>query len=331
MPPLRIVFLGSDAIALPLLDWLAGEGRSAAELVGVFTQPDRAAGRGLAVLPGAVKSWALGRGIPVFQPERPGPAEERQLEVLRPDAALVMAYGHILRVEFLSIPPLGMLNLHASLLPKFRGASPIQSAVASGERLTGVSLMRIERRVDAGPVADCEPAAIDPLDTAAQVEAKVAAACVPLCARSLPKLAGGSLHFERQQEALATYCRKLSKEDGVLDFHSPSAVLAARVNGLFPWPGCSVELAGVPVKIGLADAPAAPAPAVPAAPGAVLGADGRGLLVAASPGVVRLLRLQRPGGRMLPAVEFLRGFPVQPGTQIESRPMPELVRPAGGG
>ena len=323
MPPLRLVFLGSDAIAVPLLEWLAGEGRGAATLVAAFTQPDRAAGRGLAVQPNAIKSWALGRGLPVFQPAKPGAADAAQLEALEPDTALVMAYGHILSEEFLSIPRLGTLNLHASLLPRYRGASPIQTAVASGERETGASLMRIVRRLD----AERERVAIEPLDTAAQIEAKLAAACVPLFARTLPRLAEGVLDFEEQDGAGATYCRRLAKEDGVLDFHAPAGTLAARINGLYPWPACSVELAGARVKIGLADAIAERGPRDLTTPGTVLGSDEQGLVIAASAGLLRLRRLQRAGGRMLPAAEFLRGFAVPPGAVIESRRMPELVRP----
>ena len=164
-----------------------------------------------------------------------------------------MAYGHILRDAFIATPRLGTLNLHTSLLPKYRGASPIQTAIANGETETGVSLMRIVRELDAGPVADVEHVPISPRDTALDVEAKLAAACVPLLARTLPALAAGTLKFLEQDHSAATFCRKLQKEDGVLDFTAPAAVLAARINGLNPWPGCTVEIAGQMVKLGLAD------------------------------------------------------------------------------
>src|SRR5688500_5197475 len=172
---LRMVFLGSDAIALPLLEWIAGEGAATAELVAVFTQPDRPMGRGQKVQPDAIKSWALARGLPVLQPEKLTPQTREELDRFRADLGLVMAYGHILRDDFIATPRLGMLNLHTSVLPKFRGASPIQTAVASGERETGVTLMRIVRRLDAGPIADVERVAIDSLDTALEVEAKLSA------------------------------------------------------------------------------------------------------------------------------------------------------------
>lgn len=331
----RIVFLGSDAIALPMLEWLAGEGAAWAEVVAVFTQPDRAVGRGQKVTPNAIKQWALARGLPVWQPEKLTEAVRDELAALRPDLALVMAYGHILREAFIATPRLGTVNLHASLLPKYRGASPIQTAIASGERETGVALMRIVRQLDAGPVADVERVPIAPLDTALEVEAKLAAACVPLVRRTLPRLAAGELAFVPQEEARATFCRRLTKEDGALDFAAPAAVLAARVNGLFPWPGCTVEIAGQTVKLGLAEVAGEAAGGGPSArageqdtPGIVAGSDTDGLLVTTGAGVLRLRKLQRPGGKMLPAAEFLRGFPVPAGTRLASRPMPPLVADA---
>lgn len=324
MNPLRLVFLGSDAIALPILEWLAGEGGGIATVVAVLTQPDRAVGRGQKIAPNAIKAWALGRGLPVLQPEKLTEEVRLQLAAFEPDVALVMAYGHILRDAFIATPRFGTLNLHTSILPKYRGASPIQTAIASGERETGVSLMRIVRKLDAGPVADVARIAIDPLDTALDVETKLAAACVPLVARCLPRLRDGTLVFTEQVEAAVSHCGKLAKEDGTLDFSAPASALAARVNGLFPWPACSVEINGVPVKFGLADL----AEAVATAPeGEVAGADADGLLIATGAGTLRVRRLQRPGGRMLGAAEFLRGYPIAPGTKLASHPMRPLTAP----
>jgi methionyl-tRNA formyltransferase len=317
--PFRLVFLGSDPIALPALEWLRGA--DWVRVVAVFTQPDRPVGRGQKVQPGLIKAWAQEQGIPVLQPEKLTPAVRDELAALAADVALVMAYGHILRDDFIRTPRLGTLNLHTSLLPKYRGASPIQTAVACGERETGVTLMRIVRQLDAGPVADVERVGIGILDTAAEVEARLAAACVPLLARALPRLATQGLDFVAQDEAAATYCRKLAKEDGVLDFAAPAAELAARINGLFPWPACAVEIDGQAVKFGLADATAA---GRVAPPGEVLGTDADGLLVATALGTLRVRRLQRAGGKMLVAPEFLRGFPIAPGTRLASRPMPKL-------
>lgn len=323
--PLRVVFLGSDAIALPLLDWLASAGEAAC-VVAVFTQPDRAVGRGQKVQPNAVKVWAQARAIPVLQPEKLTPEVRAQLAGFAPDVALVMAYGQILRDEFIATPRLGTLNFHTSILPKYRGASPIQSAVAAGETETGVTLMRIVRRLDAGPLADVERVAVGRLDTAAEVESRLAAACVPLLARALPALAAGTLPFREQDERAATYCRKLAKEDGGLDFSAPAGVLAARINGLFPWPACRAEILGQTVKFGLADT-VAPMGGGAGSAGVVVGADADGLLLGTGEGILRVRRLQRPGGKMLPAAEFLRGFPIPPGLVLASQPMPSLAAP----
>lgn len=329
--PLRLVFLGSDPIALPLLTWLAGEGSAMVEIVGVLTQPDRPVGRGQKITPNEIKTWALARGLPVLQPEKLTEEIRAQLAALNSDVSLVMAYGHILRDDFIVTPRLGTLNLHTSLLPKYRGASPIQTAIASGERETGVSLMRIVRRLDAGPVADAERVAIAPLDTALDVEAKLAAACVPLIARALPLLRDGTLRFVEQEEGKATFCRKLTKEDGLLDFTAPATDLAARINGLFPWPACNVELAGQLVKLGLADVSgSAEAGGLPGGsspvPGEVLGLEDEGLALATGRGVLRLRRLQRPGGKMLAAPEFLRGFPIAKGSRLPSQGMHALLK-----
>lgn len=319
----KIVFMGSDAIALPALNWLVGAGLT--RVVGVFTQPDRAVGRGQKIQANAIKRWAEERGIPVFQPARFGPADREQLAALQPDLTLVMAYGHILKQDVIDVPRLGTFNLHTSILPKYRGASPIQTATAAGETVTGVTLMRLVLELDAGPVADVERVAIGSLDTAAEVEAKLAQACVPLLQRILPGILAGTQTFTDQPAADVTFCRRLEKTDGVLDFAAPAAALAARINGLNPWPGCAVEINGQAVKLGLADTSANSGAPLPAPAGTVLGHDADGLLVATGQGVLRLRRLQRPGGKLLPASDFLRGFPVAPGTVLPSQAMPPLV------
>lgn len=319
---LKLVFMGSDAIALPVLDWLAGSG--AAAIVAAFTQPDRATGRGQKVQANAIKQWAAERGIPVHQPVRFDAAEQARLTAIAPDLTLVMAYGHILRQAVIDVPRLGTFNFHTSILPKYRGASPIQTAVASGDTVTGVTLMRMVLELDAGPVADVERVAIGPRDTAADVEARLAQACVPLLQRCLPAIAAGTQGFAPQPSAAASFCRRLEKADGVLDFSAPAAQLAARINGLHPWPGGTVEMAGQAVRLGLADVGRS-WDEQPRAAGTVVGADADGLLVTTGEGILRLRRLQRAGGRMLEAAEFLRGFPVPPGTILPSRPMPALV------
>jgi methionyl-tRNA formyltransferase len=326
--PLRLVFFGSDAIALPLLDWLAAEGSAIAKVIAVYTQPDRAVGRGQKIVPNAIKSWALAREIAVLQPEKIAEDVRAHYATLAADVALVMAYGHILRENVIATPRFGTFNLHASILPRYRGASPIHTAIACGERETGVAFMRMVLKLDAGPVADVERVPIAPLDTALDVEAKLAAACVPLLRRTLPAIRNEVLSFVAQDDSAASYCRKLEKEDGALDFAAPAAELAARVNGLFPWPACSVEINGQTVKFGLAEALQGECHTLyDVMPGAgfVLGSDAEGLVIETGGGLLRVRRLQRPGGKMLPAAEFLRGFPVAAGTRIESRPMRPLV------
>jgi methionyl-tRNA formyltransferase len=321
MPRPRTVFLGSDGISIPLLDWLVGpEGAALVELTAIYTQPDRPVGRGQKIQANAIKQWALARGLPVHQPEKITPEVRAAYAELAPELALVMAYGHILRDDFIAVAPLGTLNFHASLLPKYRGASPIQTSVANGEAETGVSLMRIVRQLDAGPVADREAVAIGALDTALEIEQKLAGACAPLLARALPRLLAGELTFVEQAHDAATFCRKLTKDDAALDFGRPAAELAARINGLNPWPAAQVEWQGQPLKFGLADALGGTA-----GPGVVEGADADGLLIGTGEGLLRVRRLQKPGGRMLAAAEFLRGSPVAAGTVFESRAMAPLV------
>jgi methionyl-tRNA formyltransferase len=325
-PPLRLAFLGSDAIALPLLDGLAAAaaaGTGPVQLVGLYTQPDRPRGRGQKLQPGPIKQWALAHRLPVVQPARLGPEDVVRLrQDWRADVALVFAYGLLLKQDMLDAPRLGTFNLHTSLLPRFRGASPVATAIASGARETGLSFMRLVLALDAGPVADVERLPIGPHDTGETVTARLAAAAVPLARRCLAALRSGTLAFVEQDATQATYCRRLTKEDGALDFTQPANQLAARINGLFPWPTCTVEILGTPVKLGLADAIEGMA-----APGTVAGADAAGLLVGTGAGLLRLRRLQRPGARMLGAPEFLRGFPIAPGTVLPSQPMPLLESP----
>lgn len=313
-----------------MLEWLVCEGSAVAQVVAVFTQPDKPVGRGQKITANAIKTWALDRGLPLFQPDKLTEETRAQLASFDADLGLVMAYGHILRDDFIATPRLGMINLHTSLLPKYRGASPIQTAIANGESETGVTLMRIVRKLDAGPVADVERVRIEKHDTALDVEAKLAAACVPLVARALPKLRDGSQECVPQNDVQATFCRKLTKDDGVLDFAAPASVLAARINGLFPWPSCSVEIAGQPVKIGLAEALAGGSALSAGSgqvgqPGQILRAEGSELVLATGNGSLKLLKLQRPGGKMLPVADFLRGFAVKVGEVLPSRPMPVLT------
>ncbi|MDA7916589.1 methionyl-tRNA formyltransferase [bacterium] len=319
---MRLVFMGSDPIALPLLEWLVGqEGRKQVELVSVFTQPDRPVGRGQRVVANGIKTWAIAQGIDVLQPPKLTEDVREQLVEMNADVSLVMAYGHILRDAFIETPRFGTLNLHASLLPNYRGASPIQSAILNGDAKTGISLMRIVRELDAGPVADVEEVTIEKFDTALEIETKLAGACVPLVARNLPALVSGALEFVEQAHGAATFCRKLTKSDGVLDFNASAEMLAARINGLHPWPGCRVLIDDQSVRIALAESAAGEGE-----PGVIVGQDDAALIVGTGNGLLRLLQLQRPGGKMLPAADFLRGFPVSPGIKLPAVDMPVLIK-----
>lgn len=318
--------MGSDPIALPLLDWLVHEARAQVEVAGVFTQPDRPAGRGQKLAANAIKAWALARELPVLQPEKLTPGDLAALRDLAPTAVLVMAYGHILRPDWLAAPPRGIWNLHTSILPKFRGAAPIQAAIVAGDATTGVTLMRMVLRLDAGPVLDVERVTVDELETGATLDEKLSHACVPLVARNLAQLFAEAPPLQPQDEAQATFTRRLRKEDGSLDFRAPAAVLARRINALFPWPGAFFNWSGEIIRVGLAEADEAVSSSGAMLPGTVLAPGERpGLMVATGGGALRLLRLQRPGGRMLPAAEFLRGHPLPPGTLLPSAVMPELI------
>ncbi|MFA5257248.1 MAG: methionyl-tRNA formyltransferase, partial [Opitutales bacterium] len=273
-----------------------------------------------------VKVWAREHGVEVRQPDRPGDEETRWLKALGCDLLLVMAYGHMLRDSLLDAPRLPPINFHASLLPELRGASPIETAIATGRGTTGVTLMRIVKKMDAGARYDVEEVPIGPADTRSSLADKLALACVPLLARALPRLAAGDLLFEPQDESRASYCRILDKDDSNLDFNAPARELHDRCRAFHLWPGTCFELQGQRIRLGSSAIPE-DAPTNGAAPGTVLESGaGQGLLVATGSGALSMLTLQRPGGKMLPAAEFLRGMPIPSGTVLESRPMKPLER-----
>ncbi|MEM9159630.1 MAG: methionyl-tRNA formyltransferase [Verrucomicrobiota bacterium] len=319
----KLIFMGADAIALPALEAVASGRCGDVDIVAVYTQPDRARGRGKKVVPNAIKIWALERGIEVRQPEKLKKAERLEIEAMGVDAILVMAYGHMLSQKLIDTPRCGILNLHTSLLPKYRGASPIQCATASGDLETGVSLIQMVREMDAGPVIDVEKVSIERLDTALDVEHSLSEACVPLLERNLPKVLAGESSVVEQDSDAATYVRKLGKEDGDLDFRVSAEVLAKRVNALFPWPGTRLSIGDVSIKLGLADWEEADSGK---APGTVLDTGKSGVKVACASGVAVFKKLQRPGAKMLEADDFCRGFEIGVGTVIESREMSRLVQ-----
>ncbi len=313
--------MGSDAIGVPLLENLAAQSGKQWALAGVVSQPDRPKGRGKHLQPNPVAAYASQTGIPLLQPERPGAELETWLREEEVALVIVIAYGHILKKTLLATPPLGFINFHGSQLPKYRGASPVETAIACGERETAVSLMRIIPKMDAGPVLDYEKLAIEEGESAGHVRERMATACVPLWTRCADTILSGQAHFVEQDTEKATYCRKLEKVDGQLDFHQSAAVLAARINGLDPWPGCFFEHGQARIK--LREAYAEPGTAQDK-PGWILSADKDGLRIVTGEGILRISQLQRPGGRMLPARDFFSGYTLTPDEVLSSHEMTPL-------
>ncbi len=306
---MRIVFFGSPDFAVPALASLADRH----EVVSVVTQPDRPAGRGAKLQPPAVKALASGLGLPVLQPARLRDGVlAKELASLTPDLFVVVAYGRILPPDLLSLPRLGPWNVHASLLPKFRGAAPIQWSVIRGESETGVAVMRMEEGLDTGPVAALarEPILAD--DTAGSLSARLAPLGARLLVETLPSIADGTVALREQDHGLATLAPPLAKTDGQLDFKQPAQVVSARARGVDPWPGATVLLDGQPAKVFL--------PSVVEAgqgrPGEVLGLRPQGLAIACGTGVIAFSEIQLPGRKRLPAKAVLAGHPIPPGTML---------------
>jgi len=317
----RTLFMGSDPVALPLLRHFHERVDSPIEWAAVCTQPDRRSGRGMKLRANAIKTWALENGLPVWQPGRCGEDEVRALRDSGIELVIVMAYGQLLRPSFFEAPRLGTVNLHASLLPKLRGASPIHTAIATGEKQTGVTLMRIVKQLDAGPVADHETVPIHPEMAAAELVDAMAAACIPLLERTLPRLAAGQLSFREQDHDAATYCRIIEKGDACLDFRTSAPEVAARIRAFQPWPGAQVEHNGNRIRILKARALIQSG----GDPGTVSGTgDGR-LFIACGSGMLEIMKVQRAGGRPLGVAEFLRGYPLPDGTVFPSHELLPLV------
>jgi methionyl-tRNA formyltransferase len=306
---MRVAFLGTPAFAVPALDALAAAGH---HLAVVVAQPDRPAGRGQELREPATKAWARGRGVPVLQPEKVRDGRlAAALGGLSLDVLVVVAYGRILGTDLLRLAPQGALNVHASLLPRWRGAAPIQWAIAAGDRETGVTIMQMDEGLDTGdvllqrtcPVGDDDAEALAPrlaaLGGAALVEA-------------LDLLERRRLVPVRQDGSKVTLAPVLTREHGRLDFAEPAASLACRVRAFRPWPGTFTTLDGRPLKVHAAE------PRVDAglAPGTARGTEG-GLLVGCGAGTALLLtEVQQEGKRRIRATEFLQGHPLPPGTLL---------------
>jgi methionyl-tRNA formyltransferase len=301
---LRIVFAGTPGFAVPCLRAAAERG----EVVAVYTQPDRPAGRGRQPAASPVKVEALARGLPVFQPENfKSAAAREQLRALQPDLLVVVAYGLILPQSVLDIPRHGCWNVHASLLPRWRGAAPIQRALEAGDAETGVCLMQMEKGLDTGPVLLSLATPITADDTGGSLHDRLAALGAEVLGDGLKLLRAGMRPIAQPQPAEGvTYARKLDKAEARLDWSRPARELADRVRAFNPWPVAEAELAGERLRIHAAaaiDAGHAQAPCT------VLAAGRDGIDIACGEGALRLLQVQREGGRSMPAADYLNARP----------------------
>lgn len=299
---MRIVFMGTPDFAVPSLERLLRDGH---QVVGVFTQPDKPQGRGYKLAPPPVKAVALERGIPVFQPAalRDGTALE-QLRPLDPQLIVVVAYGKILPREILELPPLGCINLHGSLLPKYRGAGPIQWSVIRGEPVTGVTTMYMAQGLDTGDMILKSQTPIGPEETYGELHDRLKELGAQCLSETVELIERGQAPRIPQDDALASYAPMLDKELARLDFSKPARELHNLIRGLSPWPVAHTTLEGKRLKVHRARL--AQVPQHQARPGAVLPEGGR-LLAACGQGALELLEVQLEGGRRMSGQEFLRG------------------------
>ena len=297
---LRIVFAGTPEFAVPSL--IAAASRN--EVVAVYTQPDRPAGRGRALTPSPVKLEALKRGLPVLQPETLKAEVSRDaLRALQPDVMVVVAYGLLLPQAILDIPRYGCWNVHASLLPRWRGAAPIQRAIEAGDTQTGACLMQMEKGLDTGPVLLAQRMDIAPDETAGQLHDRLAQLGAQTLADGLGLLRAGMRPVPQPQAAEgATYARKLEKSEARLDWSQPADVLARKVRAFDPWPIAEGDVAGEIVRIHRAVALDG---ALTATPGTVVNAGRDGIDIACGSGALRLRVLQRAGGKAITAADYL--------------------------
>ncbi len=298
--PYRIVFMGSPDFASQVLEGLASQYAVQA----VITQPDRESGRGKILTPPPVKVTANSLSIPVFQPPRlKTPEAFAELAALEPDVIIVAAYGQILRQNVLELPKYGCINVHASYLPRWRGAAPIQAAILAGDEFTGVSIMKMDAGIDTGPVLAMEKVSITPQETAKTLEVKLAAVGSDLLLKTLPGYLSGQVTPAPQPETGSTYAAMLSKQDGLLDFTRPALELERKVRAFDDWPGTFMLLDEQPLKVRK----------VTVMPQSDLSAGTRGIVqglpaVATGDGTLLLQEVQPAGKRWMSGVEFLRGY-----------------------
>jgi methionyl-tRNA formyltransferase len=308
----NIVFMGTPDFAVPPLEALASSGHNIALVV---TQPDRPRGRGQKPNPSPVKVAAEKLGIAVAQPEKLRGNDEfaDMLKSLDIDLIVVAAYGKILTQEILDLPQCGCVNIHASLLPKYRGAAPIHRAIEAGEKITGVTLMRMSEGLDEGDMFDSREVEIGDADTG-ELHDRLARAGAIMLKEDLDKLLAGTLKAAPQDGSLATYAPPVRKDEGHINFDADAEIALRKIRAMNPFPGAYAFLNGEKFKILAAHKGASDIQSVP---GEITGAGNYGIEVAVARGTVILDRVQLPGGKALDAADFLRGRPIPPGTLLE--------------
>lgn len=310
----RIIFFGTAEFACPAL--VALEQDPAFEVLGVVTQPDRPRGRELRLLPSPVKETAVALGLKLWQPPKcRAPEFVDRMAALAPDCFVVAAYGQILPPALLEVPAHGCLNIHGSLLPKYRGAAPIQWALADGEPGTGVTIMRMDEGLDTGPMLVSEGTPIWPEDDGQSLHDRLATLGADLLLRTLPQYLAGAITPMVQPEEGASYARKITREDGEVDWSLPAEAVARRIRAFTPWPGAFTFLP-TDSRRRLKILSAEPLSRAGGAPGTVLKAGPESLLVACGEGVLQIHEVQREGGRRLAVGAFLAGFPLEVGARV---------------
>jgi methionyl-tRNA formyltransferase len=316
MPAIRIVMLGTGDFALPTFLHLLDTGQDVRALV---TQPDRPQGRKQELIPSPIKQAALARRIGVFQPENVNAPESLQtIQELSPDLLVTAAYGQILSAELLGIPSMGGINLHGSILPAYRGAAPVARAIQNGERETGVTVIRMTPKIDAGGMIAFARTAIDPDETSGELEPRLAQLGAPLVSESIAAIAEGRAQLMPQDKSKVTKAPKLRKEDGQLDWTRSSQALHNLVRAMQPWPTAftrwhPAEVAKPPMRLIVHKTALTSGEGEP---GRVLEVQGERLIVACGEGAVRLLIVQTEGKKAMPSAEFLRGHHIAPGDRM---------------
>lgn len=304
---MRVIFAGTPEFAATAL---VAVFESHHTVAAVLTQPDRPAGRGMKLLPSPVKKFALSQGLPVLQPStlKDEPAHGA-LRELQSDILVVAAYGLLLPQAVLDIPRFGAINIHASVLPRWRGAAPIQRAILAGDRETGICIMQMDAGLDTGPVLKEERLEIADTDTAGSLLAKLSGIGARLVVSALDAIESNGPHAVPQSSVGVTYARKIDKSEAQISWRSPCEDIWRQIRAFDPVPGASSTYRGEPLKLFCAE----PVFGTNAAAGEVIAADSDGIVVACGAGAVRIMELQRPGGRRLPALEFLQGVKIAVG------------------